>query len=74
VFSLSLYHSFQTFHFINTSFSYEHAFVLKSQIALYELEPNSTYIMCSSIIDKHINSLSQYKLWSLVEFSSFYNI
>jgi hypothetical protein len=74
VLSLSLYHSFQTFQFINISLSYEHAFVLKSKIALYELEPNSTYIMCSLIIDKYINSHSQCKLLSLVEFSSFYNI
>jgi hypothetical protein len=48
--------------------------VLKSRAALNELEPNSINIMCSSIINKYINHLSQYDLLSLVEFSSFYNI
>jgi len=48
--------------------------VLKSQVALNELEPNSIDIMCSSIIEKYINRLNQYELLSFVEFSYFYNI
>jgi hypothetical protein len=46
-------------------------FVLKSQGALNELEPNSTYIMCSPIIDKYINHPNQYKSSTLVEFIFF---
>jgi hypothetical protein len=49
-------------------------FVLKMQVALNELEPNSTYIMCSLIINKYINRPNQYESLSLAEFSSFYNI
>jgi hypothetical protein len=45
--------------------------VLKSQVALNELEPNSINIMCSSIIDKYINRLNQYELLSLVDFKFF---
>jgi hypothetical protein len=48
--------------------------MLKSQVALNELEPNLIDIMCSSIIDKYINRPSQYESLSLVEFSSFNNI
>jgi hypothetical protein len=55
VFSLPLYKSSQTFQFTNMFPFKERAFVLKSQVALNELEPNSTNIMCSSIIDKYIN-------------------
>jgi hypothetical protein len=74
VLSLSLYHSFWTFQFINIFPFENHAFVLKSQVALNELEPNSIDIMCSSIINKYINCLNQYESLSLAEFSSFYNI
>jgi hypothetical protein len=35
--------------------------VLKSQVTLNELEPNSTDIMCFSIIDKYINCFNQYE-------------
>jgi len=56
---LPLYYSFQTFQFINTSSFQEHAFLLKSQVTLNELEPNSIDIMCSSIIDKYINHFNQ---------------
>jgi hypothetical protein len=35
--------------------------VLKSQVALNELEPNSINIMCSSIIDKYISCFNQYE-------------
>ncbi len=45
--------------------------MLKSQVALNELEPNSINIMCSSIIDKYINRLNQYELLSLVDFKFF---
>ncbi len=55
VLSLLLYHSFQTFRFINYYFFEKHVFMLKSQVALNELEPNSTNIMCSLIIDKYMN-------------------
>jgi hypothetical protein len=73
VFFLPLYHSFQTFQFINTSIFEERAFVLKSQVALYELEQNSTDIMCSLIIEKYINCPYQYESLSLIKFNSFYN-
>jgi hypothetical protein len=74
VLSLSLYHSSWTFQFINI-FPFENRdFVLKSQVALNELEPNSIDIMCSSIIKKNINCLNQYESLSLAKFNSFYNI
>ncbi len=49
-------------------------FVLKSQVALTELESNSTNIMCSLIIDKYINCFSQYELLSLAEFNYFLSL
>jgi len=58
VFSLPLYHSSQTFQFINYFPFEERIFMLKSQVALNELKPNSTNIMCSPIIYKYINHLS----------------
>jgi hypothetical protein len=48
--------------------------VLKSQVALNELEPNSSNIMCSSIIDKYINRPNQYESLSLIKFGFFYSI
>ncbi len=48
--------------------------MLKSQVASNELEPNSTNIKCSLIIDKYINYPNQYELLSLTEFSFFNNI
>jgi hypothetical protein len=45
VFSLLLYHSFGTFQFMNTFPFEELAFVLKSHVALNELEPNFINIM-----------------------------
>jgi hypothetical protein len=41
--------------------------VLKSQVALNELEPNSIDIMCSLIIKIYINFLNQYELLSLAK-------
>jgi hypothetical protein len=67
VLSLPLYHSFQTFQFINISPFEERAFVLKSQVTLNELEPNSIDIMCSLIIKKHVNHPNQYESLSLAE-------
>jgi hypothetical protein len=55
VLSLLLYHSFQTFRFINISPFEKQVFMLKAQVALNELEPNSTNIMRSLIIDKYMN-------------------
>ncbi len=49
-------------------------FVLKSEVALNELEANSTNIMCSSIINKYINYPNQYESLSLAKFSFFYNV
>jgi hypothetical protein len=69
-----IYHSSQTFQFTNTFPFEECVFVLKSQVALNELEPNSTNIMCLSIIKKYINNLNQYESLSLTKFSYFYNI
>jgi hypothetical protein len=43
-------------------------FVLKSQVALNELKPNSIDIMCLSIIKIYINHFNQYESLSLVEF------
>jgi dipeptidase len=74
VFSLRLYHSSGTFQFINIFLFEKCAFVLKSQVALNELEPNSTNIMCSSIIEKYINCHNQYESLSLAKFCIFYNI
>jgi hypothetical protein len=69
-----IYHSSRTFQFTNTFPFEERTFVLKSQVALNELKPNSTNILCLSIIDKYINDLNQYESLSLAKFSSFYNI
>jgi hypothetical protein len=74
VFSLPLYHLSRTFQLIHIFPFEERAFVLKSQVALNELEPNSTNIMCSLIIEKYINHPNQYESLSLVKFSFFYNI
>jgi len=74
VLSLPLYHSSQTFQFINILTFEKWAFVLKPQVALNELKPNSTKIMCSSIRDKYINHHSQYESLSLTKFSFLYNI
>jgi hypothetical protein len=68
VLSLPLYHSFQTFQFINISPFEKHVFVFKFQIALNELKPNSINIMCSLIINKYINRCSQYESLSLTKF------
>jgi hypothetical protein len=61
VFSLPLYHSFRTIQFINIFLFEEHAFKKNSQVSLNELKPNSTDIMCSSIIEKYINYDNQYE-------------
>jgi hypothetical protein len=47
--------------------------VLKPQVALNELKPNSIDIMCSSIIDKYINHHSQYESLSLKKPGFLYN-
>ncbi len=69
-----IYNSSGTFQFTNTSPFEEHAFVLKSQVALNELEPNSTNIMNLSIIDKYINNPNQYESLSLAKCIFFNNI
>jgi len=69
--SLPLYHSSRTFQFINSFPFEERTFVLKSQVALNELERNSTNIMCSLIINKYINHFTQYESLSLTKFSFF---
>jgi hypothetical protein len=48
--------------------------VLKSQVALNELELNSTDIMCSLVINKYINCPNQYESLSLTKYNFFYNI
>jgi len=70
-FFLPLHHSFQTFQFINISPFEKHVFVLKSQVPLNELEPNSIDIMCSSIINKYNNCPNQYESLSLTKFNFF---
>jgi len=67
---LPLYHSSQTFQFIDIFPFEEHVFVLKLQVPLNELEPNSIDMMCSLIIDKYINP-NQHESLSLAKFSSF---
>jgi hypothetical protein len=47
--------------------------VLKPQVALNELKPNSIDIMCSLIIDKYINRHSQYESLSLAKLGFLYN-
>jgi len=47
--------------------------VLKPQVALNELKPNSIDIMCSLIIDKYINHHSQYESLSLTKLGFLYN-
>ncbi len=60
---------------IKSTFPFEkHVFVLKSQVALNELELNSIDIMCSLIINKYINRFGQYKSLLLTDISSFHNI
>jgi hypothetical protein len=71
VLSLPLYHSFQTFQFMNIFPFEERVFVLKSQVALNEMKPDSTNIMCSLIVDKYINRPNQYESLSLAEFIFF---
>ncbi len=48
--------------------------MLKSQVALNELKPNSIDTMCSLIINKYINHHNQYESLSLAKFNSLYNI
>jgi len=48
--------------------------VLKSQITLNELKPNSTNTMCSLIINKYFNHHSQYESLSLTKKIKLYNI
>ncbi len=48
--------------------------MLKPQVALNELEPDSTNINVLSIIDKYINCPNQYEILSLAKFISFYDI
>jgi len=60
---------------IKSTFPFEkHSFVLKSQVALNELESNSIDIMCSLIINKHINRFGQYESLLLTDINSFHNI
>jgi hypothetical protein len=55
VLSITLYYASQAFKFINTSPLNEHAFVLKQQSILEQLEAKTTNIMYSSIINKYLN-------------------
>ncbi len=45
--------------------------MLKSQVALNELEHDSIDIMCSSIINKYNNHFNEYEYLSLAEFHFF---
>jgi len=69
--SLPLYHSSQTFLFMNTFPFKKRVFLLKSQVASNKLKPNSTNIMCSLIINKYSNRPRQYESLSLTKFSFF---
>jgi hypothetical protein len=71
MYSLPLYHSSRTFLFINIFPFKECVFVLKLQVALIELEHDSSEIMYSSIINKYINCPNQYEYLSLAKFSFF---
>jgi hypothetical protein len=48
--------------------------MLKPQVALNQLQANSTNIMCLSIIKTYINCPNHYESLSLSKFTSFYNI
>ncbi len=48
--------------------------MLKPQVALNELKPNSIDIMCSLIIDKYINHHSQYESLSLTKLGFLCNL
>jgi hypothetical protein len=61
LFSKPLYHSYQTFQFINIYPFEKFAFVLKPQVALNESKLDSIDIMCSSIINKYTNHFNQYE-------------
>jgi hypothetical protein len=74
VISLPLYHSSQTFKFINTSLFEKRAFVLKSQTTLNELELDSIDVMCPLIICKYLNHPNHCESLSLSFLFSFYNI
>jgi hypothetical protein len=71
---ITLYHAFKTFKFINTSRLQERAFVLKNVASLKTHPLDSTYIMCSSIIDKYIKRPNYLCNISLIEFVANYDI
>ncbi len=73
ILSLPLYHASRTFKFINTSAPQDRAFVLKPQHVLLNLEPESTDIMCKSIIDRYIERPHSLKNVCLAEFVSNYS-
>ena len=70
---LPLYHASRTFKFINTSAPQDRAFVLKPQHMLLKLEPESTDIMCKSIIDKYIEIPHSLENVCLAKYESNYN-
>jgi hypothetical protein len=55
-------------------FFWKMCFCVKITTCIKWIGPNSTYIMCSLIIEKYINCPNQYELLSLVKFNYFYNI
>jgi hypothetical protein len=74
VLSIPLYHASRTFKFINTSPLQECAFVLKNVASLKTLPLDFTYIMCLSIIDKHIKRPNYLSNNFLIAFVVNYNI
>jgi hypothetical protein len=60
-----LYYSSQTYQFITTFYLGKRTFMLKPQVALNQLQANSTNIMCLSIIKTYINCPNHYESLSL---------
>jgi hypothetical protein len=63
-YSIPLYHSSQTFKFVNVSPCQERAFGLKPQSLLIQLKLDSIDILCASIIDKYLNQQNIYEYLS----------
>jgi hypothetical protein len=73
VLSLPFYHTSRSFSFFNTSPSFEHAFVLKSNKKLKKLSLDSTNIKEKSMIDKYLEHLETLHNLTLSEFVTYDN-
>jgi hypothetical protein len=73
VLSLPFYHAPRSFSFLNTSPSFERAFVLKSNKKLKELLLDSINIKEKSMIDKYLERLETLHNLTLGEFVAYDN-